>query len=169
MRDDAVLCRARCGYRVITPTSFRLNRSVTFTPFLRLLITNDCFLPKLPMAHVVPRQSPQIASQSHPFVSAQDSLAPQVRHRGQRPLFRLGFGRSLPFCQWSVRNRLSDSIAFADRHPAIFASGNSRAAVCVLKPRNNTRRFRPMVGMCFVVVRKCAVKWVLCGINFIGT
>ena len=56
---------------------------------------------------------------------------------------------------------ISDSIAFADRHPAIFASGNSRAAVRLLKPRNNTRRFRPMAGMCFIIVRKCAVKWVL--------
>src|SRR5678816_1370896 len=34
-------------YRVITPTSFDLNRSLTFTPFLRLLITNVLFSPKI--------------------------------------------------------------------------------------------------------------------------
>src|SRR5215204_2480729 len=34
-------------YRVIAPTSFGLNRSLTFTPFLRLLITNVLFSPKV--------------------------------------------------------------------------------------------------------------------------
>src|SRR5260370_30591891 len=34
-------------YRVITPTSFSLNRSVTFTLFLRLLLTNAMFSPKV--------------------------------------------------------------------------------------------------------------------------
>src|SRR5947207_15465030 len=35
------------GYRAITPSSFGLNRSVTFTPFSRLLITNVLLSPKV--------------------------------------------------------------------------------------------------------------------------
>ena len=62
--------------------------------------------------------------------------------------------------------RISNSIAFADRDPSILASGNSRTLVRLLKPRNNTRRFRPMTSMCFVVVRECAVKWVLLRCKF---
>ncbi len=57
--------------------------------------------------------------------------------------------------------RISDSIAFADRDPSILASGNSRALVCLFKPRNNARRFRLMAGTRFVVVGECAVKRVL--------
>ncbi len=57
--------------------------------------------------------------------------------------------------------RISDSIAFADRDPSIFASGNSRALVRLFEPRNNARRLRPVACMCFVVVGACAVKWVL--------
>jgi hypothetical protein len=34
-------------YRAITPTLFRLNRSVSFTPFLRPLMTNVLFSPKV--------------------------------------------------------------------------------------------------------------------------
>src|SRR6478609_3261918 len=34
-------------YRVIAPTSFCLNRSLTFTSFWRLLITNVLFSPKV--------------------------------------------------------------------------------------------------------------------------
>ena len=57
--------------------------------------------------------------------------------------------------------RISNSIAFADRDPSIFASGNGRALVCLFEPRNNARRFRPVACMCFVVIGQCAVKWVL--------
>jgi len=56
---------------------------------------------------------------------------------------------------------ISDSIAFADCEPPIFTSRNSRALVSIFEPGNNARRFRPVPGMCLVVVRKCAVKWVL--------
>ena len=47
---------------------------------------------------------------------------------------------------------ISDSIAFADCYPSIFASGNSRTLIRFLKPRNNTRRFSPVARMCFVIV-----------------
>src|SRR5262249_43769137 len=57
--------------------------------------------------------------------------------------------------------RISDSIAFADCNPSIFASGNGRTLVRPLKPWNNTRRFGPVAGMCFVIVGKCTVKWIL--------
>src|SRR6476660_9289940 len=56
---------------------------------------------------------------------------------------------------------ISDSIAFADRDPSVLASRNSQTLVRFSKPRNNTRRFRPVASMCFVVVGECAVKWVL--------
>src|SRR5436190_2930934 len=57
--------------------------------------------------------------------------------------------------------RISDSIALANRDPSIFASGNSRTLVRLLKPRNNSRRFWPVASMCFVIVGECAVEWVL--------
>ena len=56
---------------------------------------------------------------------------------------------------------VSDSIAFADCDPSVLTSGNSRALISVFKPGNHARRFRPVPGVCFVVVRKCTVKWVL--------
>ena len=63
--------------------------------------------------------------------------------------------------------RISDPIAFADRDPSIFASGNSRTLVCLLKPRNNSSpRFRPVASMCFVILRECAVKRVLAWCKF---
>ncbi len=57
--------------------------------------------------------------------------------------------------------RISNSIAFADCDPSIFARGNSRSLVRLFEPRNNARSFRPMACMRFVVVGECAVKWVL--------
>ena len=57
--------------------------------------------------------------------------------------------------------RISNSIAFADRDPSIFTSGNSRTLICLLEPRNNARRFRPVACTSFVVVGECAVKRVL--------
>ena len=57
--------------------------------------------------------------------------------------------------------RISDSIAFADCDPAILASRNTRTAVRLLKPWNNTRRFSPVAGVCFVIVGECTVKWIL--------
>src|SRR2546421_187650 len=54
--------------------------------------------------------------------------------------------------------RIGDAIAFADRHPSPFASGARRSLICFSKPRNNTRRFRPMALPCFVVVGKRAIK-----------
>ena len=62
--------------------------------------------------------------------------------------------RVFPLC-------ISDSIAFANCDPSIFASGNGRTLVGLLKPWDNTGCFRPVASMCFVVVRQCAVKWVL--------
>src|SRR6516225_7045862 len=62
--------------------------------------------------------------------------------------------------------RISNPIAFADRDPSIFASGNTRPLVCLLKPRNNARRFRPVTSMCFVIVRERAIKRVLPGCKF---
>src|SRR5262249_49901494 len=57
--------------------------------------------------------------------------------------------------------RVCDSIAFVDGDPSVFASGNSRTLVGLLKPWNNARRFRPVANMRFVIIRECAVKWVL--------
>src|SRR5262245_24162750 len=57
--------------------------------------------------------------------------------------------------------RISDPVALADCDPSIFASGNSWTLVRLLKPWNNTRRFRPVASMCFVIVGQCAVKWIL--------
>ena len=62
--------------------------------------------------------------------------------------------------------RISDSIALADRDPSIFASGNSRTLIRLLKPRNNSSRFRSVAGTCFVIIGKCAVKWVLLRYEF---
>src|SRR4029079_2979344 len=62
--------------------------------------------------------------------------------------------------------RKSNSIAFADGDPSVLAGGNGRTLVGLLKPRNNTRRFRPMPSMCFIVVRECAVKWILLRFEF---
>src|SRR5207244_11246647 len=57
--------------------------------------------------------------------------------------------------------RINDTIAFADRNPSIFASGNSWALIRFFKPRNNARRFRSVASMCFIVIGECAVKRVL--------
>src|SRR6266513_4022718 len=57
--------------------------------------------------------------------------------------------------------RISNSIAFADRNPSIFASGNSWALIRFFKPRNNARRFRSVASTCFIVIGECAVKRVL--------
>src|SRR6266446_2266837 len=57
--------------------------------------------------------------------------------------------------------RISDSIAFADSDPSVFASGDSRALVRLFEPRDNARGFRPVASVCFIVVGKCAVKRVL--------
>ena len=62
--------------------------------------------------------------------------------------------------------RISDSIAFTDRDPSVLASRNSRTLVRLLKPRNNARRLRPVASTCFIVVGKCAVKWVLLWYEF---
>ena len=62
--------------------------------------------------------------------------------------------------------RISDSVAFTDRDPSVLASRNSRTLVRLLKPRNNARRLRPVASTCFVVVGKCAVKWVLLWYEF---
>src|SRR5262249_237193 len=67
--------------------------------------------------------------------------------------------RVFPLC-------IRDSIAFADRDPAIFAGGKSWALVRLLKPRDNTRRLRAVASMCFVVVRERAIKWVLSRCKF---
>src|SRR5215467_11684872 len=69
-------------------------------------------------------------------------------------MVRSEWSRVFPLC-------ISDSIAFADGYPSIFTSGNSRVLISLFEPRNNARRFWPMPGMRLVVVRKCAVKWVL--------
>ena len=57
--------------------------------------------------------------------------------------------------------RIRDSIAFSDRNPSIFARGHSWALIRFFEPRNNARRFRSVAGMRLIIVRKCAVKWVL--------
>ena len=62
-------------------------------------------------------------------------------------------------CVFSLR--ISNSIAFTDCDPSVFASGNSGTLVRLLKPWNNARRFRPVASMCFVIVRERAVKRVL--------
>src|SRR5262249_26483406 len=72
--------------------------------------------------------------------------------RSERP-------RVFPLC-------ISDSIALSDCDPSVFASGKSRTLVGRLKPRNNAGRFWTVASMCFVVVRQCAVKWVLLRCKF---
>ena len=62
--------------------------------------------------------------------------------------------------------RINGSIAFANGDPSIFASGNSGALVCVLKPGNNPRRLRPMTGVGLIVVGERAVEWILSGREF---
>jgi hypothetical protein len=46
--------------------------------------------------------------------------------------------------------RVGYAIAFTDRDPAVFASGNSRTLIRFSKPGNNTGRFKPMAFACFV-------------------
>src|SRR5882757_11028435 len=93
-------------YREITPTSFCPNRSATFTPFLRLLITDVLLSPKV--AHG-PRAT-SLKSTNRQSVTSVCFSPRKSRTAGETsrpaPLFRLGFGRSLPntYCQWSVRN-----------------------------------------------------------------
>jgi len=57
--------------------------------------------------------------------------------------------------------RIDGSIAFADRDPSTFASGNGRALVCFPEPRNDLRRFRSMASGRLVVVGERAVKRIL--------
>src|SRR5436190_6206929 len=64
--------------------------------------------------------------------------------------------------------RIDCSIAFADRDPAIFASGNSRALIRFLEPRDNPRGFRTVPCSCLVAIWKRAVKWILPGSEFYG-
>ena len=126
------------------------------------------------MARAVRRETPRSASRSRPFPSGRDSLAQQGKYRGLRPV-QIGFWTFiakyvLPMVrsEWSCvfPLRISNSIAFADRDPSIFARGNSRTLVRLFEPRNNARRFRPVACMCFVVVGECAVKWVLLRCKF---
>src|SRR5207302_6871896 len=56
---------------------------------------------------------------------------------------------------------VSNSIAFANRHPATLTRANGRTLIGVLEPWNNLRRFRPMTGRSLVVVGQCAVKRIL--------
>src|SRR5207248_3194455 len=62
--------------------------------------------------------------------------------------------------------RIDRSIAFADRDPAIFASGNSRALIRFLEPRDNPRGFRTAPCSCLVAIWKRAVKRILPGREF---
>src|SRR2546430_8575147 len=57
--------------------------------------------------------------------------------------------------------RIDGSIAFADRDPSTFASGNGRALVRFPEPRNDLRRFRSMASGRLVVVGERAVKRIL--------
>ena len=75
------------------------------------------------------------------------------------PMVRSEWSRVFPL-------RISNSIAFADRDPSIFASGNSRALVCLFEPRNNARRFRSVACTGLVVVGQRAVKWGLARCKF---
>src|SRR5439155_18607633 len=111
-------------YRAITPTWFGLNRSVTFTPFLRLLITNVLLSPEV--AHGPLGTS--LKSTNRQSVTSVCFSPRESRTAGETsrpaPLFRLGFGRSLPntYCQWSVRNGPASShCAYATRLPLRIA------------------------------------------------
>src|SRR5213078_3875748 len=116
------------GYRAITPTSFCLNRSVTFTPFLRLLITNVLLSPKV--AHGPLGTS--LKSTNRQSVTSVCFSPRESRTAGETsrpaPLFRLGFGRSLPntYCHWSVRKGPASShCAYAIRLPLRIATQRS--------------------------------------------
>ena len=74
-------------------------------------------------------------------------------------MIRSEWPRIFPLC-------ISDSIGLADLDPSIFASRNSRTLVRLLKPWDNTRPFRLVASMCFIVVRECAVKRVLLRCKF---
>ena len=56
---------------------------------------------------------------------------------------------------------ISCPIPFSDGDPSILARRDTGVLVRLFKPRNDPRRFGPMASMCFVVVGKCTVKWVL--------
>src|SRR5436190_5197884 len=64
--------------------------------------------------------------------------------------------------------RVNCSIALVDCDPSIFASRNSGALVCLLKPRHDARRFWAMASRCLVAVRKRAIKRILPGRKFCG-
>src|SRR4029453_8782572 len=57
--------------------------------------------------------------------------------------------------------RINGSIAFADCDPSIFASRNSGSLIRFFEPGDNAFRFRAMACGRLVVVRKCAIEWIL--------
>jgi len=121
----------RCGfddYRASTPTSFRLNRSASFMLFLRPLMTNVLFSPKVDHS---PRGT-SLNSTNRQSVTSVSFSPRQSRTAGETsrpaPPFRLGFGRSLPktYCQWSVRKGPASShCAYAIRLPFRIATQRS--------------------------------------------
>src|SRR6266446_1988728 len=121
----------RCGfddYRASTPTSFRLNRSASLMLFLRPLMTNVLFSPKVDHG----RGGTSLNSTNRQSVTSVSFSPRQSRTAGETsrpaPPFRLGFGRSLPktYCQWSVRKGPASShCAYAIRLPFRIATQRS--------------------------------------------
>src|SRR6266516_7378445 len=101
-----------------------LGASASSTPFLRSLTTNVLFSPK---ADHGPRGT-SLNSTNLQSVTSVGCSPRKSRTAGDTsrpaPLFRLGFGRSLPktYCQWSVRNGPASShCAYATRLPLRIA------------------------------------------------
>src|SRR2546430_15909217 len=57
--------------------------------------------------------------------------------------------------------RVSDAIAFANRHPTPLARANRRTLISVLEPWNNLGCFWPMTARNLVVVRQRTIKRIL--------
>ena len=57
--------------------------------------------------------------------------------------------------------RVSDLVSFPDRDPAILANGHAGTLIRFVEPGNYARRFRAMARRGLIIVRKCAIKWIL--------
>src|SRR5207244_11217440 len=115
-------------YRAVTPSLVRVKPSATFTLFLRPLMTNVLFSPKVDHD---PRGT-SLKSTNRQSVTSVSFSPRKSRTAGETsrpaPPFRLGFGRSLPktYCQWSVRKGPASShCAYTIRLPFRIATQRS--------------------------------------------
>src|SRR5262249_30960290 len=57
--------------------------------------------------------------------------------------------------------RVTNAIAFPNGEPAVATNRLSRPIISLLKPRDHERRFRLELAMRHIVIRQCAVEWIL--------